>query len=127
MCAIASKALRMPEPVYIPHTKRRKMTQPRAAKIFLARDGICFICRQRISVSDAWFIEHPDQLSEGGSDDDADLWPAHTRCKPEKDAADAKSKARRDRLVTKGWKGKPKRGGFRGWRKFDGTIHWRDQ
>ena len=33
----------------IAHTKRRKMTQPRAAKIFLARNGVCFNCRRQIA------------------------------------------------------------------------------
>lgn len=84
----------------IPHTKRRKMTKARAAKIFLARNGICFNCRQQIRQGQAWFIEHPESLAQGGSDDDSELWPSHTACKPEKDAADAKSKAKRDRLVT---------------------------
>lgn len=87
----------------IPHTKRRGMTKARAAKIFLARNGICFNCRQQIRQGDGWFIEHPDSLAQGGSDADADLWPSHTKCKAAKDATDAASKAKRDRLVTAGW------------------------
>jgi hypothetical protein len=86
---------------FIPHTKRRKMTKARAAKIFLARNGICFNCRRQIAqYGEPWFIEHPDAVAQGGSDDDADLWPSHVACKATKDAADAKSKAKRDRLVT---------------------------
>lgn len=85
---------------FIPHTKRRKMTKARAAKIFLARNGICFTCRQQIRQGQSWFIEHPGALAQGGSDNDADLWPAHTDCKAGKDAVDAASKAKRDRLVT---------------------------
>ena len=88
----------------IPHTKRRKMTKARAAKIFLARNGICFNCRQQIRQGQAWFIEHPDAIAQGGSDDDADLWPSHEKCKAAKDAVDAKAKAKRDRLVTASWK-----------------------
>jgi 5-methylcytosine-specific restriction protein A len=88
---------------FIPHTKRRKMTKPRAAKIFLARNGICVTCRQQIRAGQKWFIEHPEAVAQGGSDDDADLWPAHTACKAVKDAADARAKAKRDRLVTAGW------------------------
>lgn len=89
---------------FIPHTKRRGMTKARAARIFLARNGICFNCQQQIRPGQAWFIEHPEPLAQGGSDDDADLWPSHTKCKAMKDAADAKSKAKRDRLVTSSWK-----------------------
>lgn len=85
---------------FIPHTKRKRMSKARAAKIFLARNGICFTCRQQIRAGQPWFIEHPESLAQGGSDDDADLWPAHTDCKAEKDAVDAASKAKRDRLVT---------------------------
>jgi len=89
----------------IPHTKRRGMTKARAAKIFLARNGMCFNCRQQIRQGDAWFIEHPESLAQGGSDVDIDLWPSHTKCKAAKDATDAASKAKRDRLVTAGWDG----------------------
>lgn len=86
---------------FIPHTKRRKMTRPRAAKIFLARNGICFNCRRQIDqYGELWFIEHPEAIAQGGSDDDADLWPSHTACKPAKDAVDAAAKAKRDRLIT---------------------------
>lgn len=85
---------------FIPHTKRKGMTKARSAKIFLARNGICVTCRQQIRQGQAWFIEHPESLAQGGSDADADLWPAHTKCKAEKDATDAASKAKRDRMVT---------------------------
>lgn len=76
------------------------MTKARAAKIKLARNGICFNCGQQIREGQEWFIEHPHSLAQGGSDDDADLWPSHTKCKAAKDAVDAASKAKRDRLVT---------------------------
>lgn len=100
----------MPALEFIAPTKRRGMTKARAAKIFLARNGICFNCRQQIRQGDGWFIEHPESLAQGGSDDDADLWPSHTKCKAAKDAADAASKAKRDRIVTAGWadRAKPK-------------------
>jgi hypothetical protein len=87
----------------IPHTKRRGMTKARAARIFLARNGICITCGQQIRPGQKWFIEHPDSLALGGSDDDSALHPAHMKCKPVKDAADAAKKAKRDRIVTAGW------------------------
>jgi hypothetical protein len=102
---------------YVAHTKRRGMTKARAARIFLARNGVCVTCGKQIRQGEQWFIEHPEALSLGGSDDDASLWPAHMRCKAEKDAADAAAKAKRDRLVTAGWagasKGKMQGRGFR--------------
>jgi hypothetical protein len=89
---------------FIPHTKRRRMTRARAARIFLARNGICFNCRRQIRGGEKWFIEHPQAIAQGGSDNDADLWPSHVKnCKAEKDAADAAAKAKRDRLVTASW------------------------
>lgn len=118
----------MKELRYSPPTKRRRMTKARATRIFVSRDGICFICRTHIIIArDEWFVEHPETIEGGGSDDDDDLWPAHVRCKPEKDAIDAGRKAKRDRLICKGWRDKPKRGGFRGWRDFQGNVIWRDQ
>ena len=85
---------------FIAATKRRKMSKARAARIFLSRNGICFNCRQQIRAAQRWFIEHPDPVAQGGSDDDADLWPSHVDCKPAKDATDAAAKAKRDRLIT---------------------------
>ncbi len=87
----------------IPHTPRKKMTKARAAKIFLAHNGKCCNCGQQIRQGDGWFVEHPVPLAQGGADDDTNTAPAHTKCKPAKDAADAASKAKRDRLVTAGW------------------------
>ncbi len=99
---------------FTPHTKRRKMDKRRAAKIFLARNGICVTCGVQISTSESWFIEHPESLALGGSDEDSELWPAHTRCKAVKDAQDAGKKAQRDRAITSSYKpssGAPKRFG----------------
>lgn len=84
----------------IPHTKRRAMTKARAAKIFLAHNGRCITCGRQIRAGEPYFIEHPIPLAQGGADDDTNTAPAHTKCKPEKDATDAASKAKRDRLVT---------------------------
>lgn len=87
----------------IPHTKRRAMTKARAARIFLAHNGKCCNCGQQIRQGDGWFVEHPIPLAQGGADDETNTAPAHTKCKPAKDATDAASKAKRDRIVTAGW------------------------
>lgn len=91
----------------IPHTKRRGMTKARAARIFLDANGICANCGQQIRQGEAWFVEHVQSLAQGGADDDKNARPAHTKCKAAKDATDAASKAKRDRLVTAGWEGRP--------------------
>lgn len=97
---------------YIAPTKRRPMHKQRRVKIFLARNGECCICHiQIIAHRDEWFIEHPGALDLGGSDDDADLWPAHVKCKPGKDAADAKLIEHRNSAIDKNFAGKEKRKG----------------
>lgn len=105
---------------YIAPTARRKMTKARAARIFLRENGICCICGVQIRPGEAYEIEHPDALALGGSDDDADLKPVHYRCHKIKSKRDAGQKAKRDRIVTAGFKGKPK---SRGLRKPPGTVH----
>lgn len=102
----------------IPHTPRRKMTRARAAAIFLRENGCCYVCRRKLRISvDKYQIEHPEALSLGGSDADADLRVICNDCHKPKTAQDAAEKARRDRFVTEAWVGadKPKmRGaGFR--------------
>lgn len=88
---------------FIAPTKRRGMTKARAARIFLDANGICCNCGLQIRGGDGWFVEHVESLAQGGADDDKNARPAHTRCKAAKDATDAASKAKRDRLVTAGW------------------------
>lgn len=88
---------------FIAPTKRRGMTKARAARIFLDANGICVNCGLQIRQGEQWFVEHVESLAQGGADDDKNARPAHTRCKAEKDAADAKNKAKRDRIVTAGW------------------------
>lgn len=96
---------------YVAPTPRKKMTKQRAAAIFLDKKGICFICRTQIRAHvDKWFIEHPEAVNLGGSDDDKDLWPAHTRCKPGKDAEDAGKIAERNTAITKNFTGKKVKG-----------------
>lgn len=88
---------------FIAPTKRRGMTKARAARIFLDANGICSNCGLQIRQGEQWFVEHVESLAQGGADDDKNARPAHTRCKAAKDATDAASKAKRDRLVTAGW------------------------
>jgi len=89
---------------YIAPTKRKKMTQARAAAIFLREQGRCYICTRKLAAGvDEYQIEHPTALSLGGSDDDADLRVVCTACHKPKTKQDAAAKAARDRTVTKGW------------------------
>jgi 5-methylcytosine-specific restriction endonuclease McrA len=92
---------------YVVPTKRSHMSKARAARIFVARNGICGICGVQIR-GEAYEIEHPDPLWAGGSDDDAELWPVHVKCHAPKTAAESGQRAKRDRIVTAGWAGKPR-------------------
>lgn len=114
---------------YIAPTPRRKMTKARRVAIFLAANGICCLCDCQITPNESWFIEHPEALNLGGSDDDKDLRPAHTRCKPAKDAADKALIAERNAVIDKGCEQRPRKGrpmpgtrasGIR--RRMDGTV-----
>lgn len=91
-------------------TKRRAMTKKRAAAIFLREQGRCYLCGLKLRAGvDAYQIEHPVALVLGGSDDDADLRVVCIPCHKPKTKADAGARAKRDRIVTAGWKGNAKR------------------
>lgn len=90
---------------YIAPTKRKKISQKEAARLFLVHNGICCNCGQQIRSGEKWFIEHVDALVLGGVEgDDANRRPSHTeKCKRAKDAADAAARSKRDRIITKDW------------------------
>ena len=90
---------------YLAPTKRKKISQKEAARLFLLHNGICCNCGQQIRSGEKWFIEHPDALVLGGPDDiDENKRPSHVaKCKAKKDAADAGARSKRDRIITKDW------------------------
>lgn len=87
---------------FTPPTKRRSMTKARATAIFLKEDGICHICGNPIVAGEAWEVEHPDELADGGSDDDAAKKPAHVKCHKPKTAEARMARAKRNRIITQG-------------------------
>jgi hypothetical protein len=96
--------------LYTPPTPRKPMTKARRVRIFLSRNGQCCLCHTQIKAhAEEWFIEHPEALNLGGPDDDAALWPAHTRCKPAKDAVDAGKIEQRNSAIDKNCADAPKR------------------
>ena len=94
---------------YIAPTKRKKISQKEAARLFLLHNGICCNCGQQIRSGEKWFIEHVDALILGGTEgDDTNRRPSHVKkCKREKDAADAAARSKRDRIITKDWEREP--------------------
>lgn len=88
---------------YIAPTKRKKIDQKEAAKLFLLHNGICCNCGRQISTQEDWFIEHVDALILGGAETAENRRPAHVKCKAKKDKADAGARSKRDRIITKHW------------------------
>lgn len=81
----------------VPTTPRGNMSPTRRLRIWEAHAGVCILCKTKIDgVREKWIVEHVRALGLGGSDDDANLGPAHETCRRVKDkddvAAIAKSK-----------------------------------
>ncbi len=77
---------------------RRAMTALRRARVFDAAHGICHLCRIAIKTGEAWEVEHVIALECGGTDDDANLRPAHVACHKIKTADDHKAGAKLKRV-----------------------------
>lgn len=89
---------------YLAPTKRKKIGQKEAARIFLEHNGICCNCGQQIRPGEEWFIEHVDALILGGAENADNRRPSHvSKCKAKKDKADAGARSKRDRIITKHW------------------------
>lgn len=81
---------------------RRSMSPTRKARIFAAADGICHICDGKIDgVRETWDAEHVIPLAAGGTDDDENIRPAHTKCHAGKTATDAGVIAKTKRVARK--------------------------
>ena len=98
----------MSQLVYIAPTKRSQMTKARATRIFLSRNGKCWICGNQIR-GEPYEIEHPEELADGGPDRDEDLHPVHVKCHKAKTAAARAPRSKRNNLVTAGWQSRPRK------------------
>lgn len=56
--------------------KRKSFTPKERARLFLLRGGVCYLCGEKIT--GAYDIEHKKSLSMGGSNDDDNLFLAHS-------------------------------------------------
>jgi 5-methylcytosine-specific restriction enzyme A len=81
-------------------TRRSLSTRDRVA-IFTAAHGRCHICQQLIRPAEPWEAEHPIPHAIGGSDEIADLKPAHVRCHQAKTADDVTAIAKTKRIAAK--------------------------
>src|SRR4051812_44495176 len=98
---------------YDPPTPRKGKTKAQLAKIFVAADGICHICRQQIRDGERWDAEHVTPLSMGGADNDTNLRPAHVKCHRAKSNAEAGQRAKRNETIARGYVGNQPKRGFR--------------
>ncbi len=114
---------------YIAPTPRRSMTKARATRIFLAANGVCWLCGNQIRDGEKWDAEHVTALTLGGADDDANLKPAHVKCHAVKTVADRKADAKRNRIVSAGYAGKRKPRGFQSKfrKKMNGDVVLREE
>jgi len=98
-------------------------------RVFQRYEGRCYLTGVRIRPGDAWDIEHIIPLSiDATGNRERNLAPALKAPHVEKTAKDRDDKARADRRAKKHFGvGKPKAGGFRGWRKMNGEIVWKEK
>lgn len=80
---------------------RRAMSKARKVRIWDAADGVCHLCNQHIKAGEPWEAEHVIALTCGGTDDDANIRPAHVDCHRGKTKADKKAGAKLTRIKAK--------------------------
>jgi 5-methylcytosine-specific restriction endonuclease McrA len=79
-------------------TVRQKLTPHRRLKVWEKTGGRCVLCSGRIDgVRERWIVEHIRALELGGSDDFANLGPAHEACAVQKTREDHRRAARAKR------------------------------
>lgn len=84
-------------------TKRPAMTQKRRMEVWIARNGTCYLCRQKVKATEAWDVEHRIAWELSKDDSMANLEVAHREgCHKAKTAKDKGTiaKAKRQGLET---------------------------
>lgn len=76
----------------------RRMTKARKLRIWHAHNGVCHLCKLPIQRGAQWEAEHIIALGCGGTDDDANLAPAHIDCHAPKTKADVVTAAKIKRI-----------------------------
>jgi 5-methylcytosine-specific restriction endonuclease McrA len=108
--------------------KRRTLTLRERAKFFASRGGQCEGCGVKIRSGSVWDIDHILSLENGGTNDLDNLQLLCQNCHGAKTPKDRKQAATTKRKYTKAVvPNKHKRGGFRGWRKMNGDLVWRER
>lgn len=113
--------------------KRKSISAKIRLKVFNDHSGRCHICGGKISVGEAWDVEHVIPIALGGADDETNWSPAHSKCHRTKTTSDmgaiAKAKRRESRhrgvRVSRSPLPFGKRSKFK--KKMDGTVVRRDE
>jgi 5-methylcytosine-specific restriction endonuclease McrA len=69
------------EIVEVATTARRRLTPHRRLRIWERAAGVCVLCERKIDgARERWIVEHIRALELGGTDDLANMAPAHEAC-----------------------------------------------
>lgn len=83
--------------------KRKTISTKQRVALFAKHGGVCHICGGKISVGEAWDVEHVIPFAMGGEDSEENWSPAHRKCHRTKTTDDvgaiAKAKRREARHI----------------------------
>jgi hypothetical protein len=108
---------------------RKKPTKRQIIERWEAGQGRCWRCEEKIVgkptpvYGEDWVLGHVGKPHWLGGIKTA---PEHTKCNSDDGKEQTKLAAKSVRIRAKAIGIKPKRKGFWGWRKFDGTLVWSD-
>lgn len=115
-------------PEWIGATPDSKVPDHVRQRIFLRCGGMCHIAKRKIRAGERWDLDHIVALRDKGQHRESNLAPAPKDKHRVKTAAEARERAVVDsKNASHIGSRNPKRSGFTSWRKFDGTIVYRDR
>jgi 5-methylcytosine-specific restriction endonuclease McrA len=104
-------------------TARKRLSRRDRLAIWEAHGGVCVTCGLKIDgARERWIVEHVRALELGGTNDTANLGPAHERCGIEKTKDDHSRAGKAKAVKAKHLGIKKAKRPFRGWRGFDGRL-----
>lgn len=81
--------------------RRRNRSNKERAQIFLAGNGRCHWCGDKILAGERWQGDHVRPLCFDGADVIANMLPIHVRCHKRKSAGEVKALAKAYRIINK--------------------------
>lgn len=108
--------------------KRSEFTQKTRLMAWRRSGGHCVSCGKKIRTGDGPEYDHRVSCKKGGTNDLSNCDVLCKHCHSLKtNGPDSKDHAKINREEKRAAKAQAKRPGFRGWRKFDGTIVWKQR